>query len=140
MPAKKKTSARKRSTIRRAARRVSTAESSLNFTALVDAIRQVHEQSAAFVSRTVNTTLTLRNWVIGACIHHYELTGLDRAKYGEGLLDALADRLTELHVSNCNRRQLYRYLRFWRLYPAIVGTVSPQFPALPAPVQEVGTV
>lgn len=65
MPAKKKSLAAKRkpaSTIK--------PEDSLNFAALVDSIRQVHEQSAAHVNRTVNTTLTLRNWVIGAYIHH----------------------------------------------------------------------
>lgn len=135
MPAKKKNTSSKRKP-----HVVTALEGSLDFTALVDSIRQVHEQSAAHVSRTVNTTLTLRNWVIGAYIHHYELTGLDRASYGEGLLDALAERLTELRVSNCNRRQLYRYLRFWRLYPAIVGTLSPQFPALPGLVQKMGTV
>ncbi len=102
----------------------------MNFPALVDSIRQVHEQCAVALSRTVNTTLTLRNWVIGGYIHHYELHGKDRAKYGEGLLDALAERLTEFEVSNGNRRQLYRYLRFFRLYPAIVGTLSPQFQML----------
>ena len=88
----------------------------------------------------VNVTLTLRNWTIGAYIHHYELNGADRAKYGDGLLDALADQLTEMRISNSNRRQLYRYLRFWRLYPGIVGTLSPQFPALPVPVRKVGTL
>ncbi len=29
-------------------------------------------------------------------------------------------------MSNCDRRQLYRYLRFYRLYPEIVRTLSPQ--------------
>ena len=33
---------------------------------------------------------------------------------------------SRLNLSNCNRCQLYRYLRFYRLYPPIVGTVSPQ--------------
>ena len=33
-------------------------------------------------------------------------------------------------MSNANRRQLYRYLRFYRLYPAIVGALSPQFRSL----------
>jgi predicted nuclease of restriction endonuclease-like (RecB) superfamily len=103
----------------------------LDFTSLVDAIRQVHEHSSAVVNRVVNTSLTLRNWVIGAYIHEYELHGEDRAGYGERLLDALAGRLGELQISNCNRRQLYRYLRFFRLYPQIVGTVPPQFPLLP---------
>ena len=100
-------------------------KATLDFTALVDAIRQVHDHSAAVVNRVVNTSLTLRNWVIGAYIQEYELHGEDRAGYGERLLDALAGRLGELQISNCNRRQFYRYLRFFRLYPQIVGTLSP---------------
>ncbi len=33
-------------------------------------------------------------------------------------------------MSNTDRCQLYRYLRFYRLYPEIVGTLSPQFESL----------
>ena len=103
---------------------------SLDFSSLVDAIRLVHDHSAEIAKRAVNTSLTLRNWVIGAYIAEYELSGADRANYGDGLLRDLAARLADLRISNCNRRQLYRYLRFFRLYPGIVRTVSPQFPFL----------
>ena len=92
-----------------------SAEPAMDFSALVEAIQQAHDHSAALVNRVVNTSLTLRNWVIGAYIDEYELHGEDRAKYGEGLLKELAKRLTSKKVSNCNRRQLYRYLRFFRL-------------------------
>jgi len=34
--------------------------------------------------------------------------------------------LTGLGLSNCNRRQLYRYRDFYRAYPQIWGTLSPQ--------------
>ncbi len=44
----------------------------------------------------------------------------------DNLLTELAKQLTGLKVSNCGRRQLYRYLRFYRLYPEIVRTLSPQ--------------
>jgi len=100
---------------------------SLDFAHLVDAIRQVHEHCAAQASRAVNVNLTLRNWSIGGYIHHYELNGQDRAQYGDRLLGALSDRLAGMKVSNSSRRQLYRYLRFFRLYPKIAGTLSPQF-------------
>ncbi|MDT8389644.1 MAG: PDDEXK nuclease domain-containing protein [Lentisphaeria bacterium] len=104
----------------------------LGFGEMVDAIRQVHEYCASQAKRAVNTNLTLRNWLIGGYIHHYELYGRDRATYGEGLIDTLAGKLMELQVPNCDRRQLYRYLRFFRLYPEIAGTLSPQFDMLPA--------
>ena len=97
-----------------------------NFSTLVTAIHQVNENMAAQAGRAVNASLTLRNWMIGAYIDKYELNGSDRAEYGDKLLPELAKRLTGINVSNCNRRQLYRYLRFYRLYPRIVGTLSAQ--------------
>jgi predicted nuclease of restriction endonuclease-like (RecB) superfamily len=105
----------------------------LDFSALVDGVRAVHEQCAIQAGKAVNISLTLRNWLIGGYIHQYELQGADRASYGERLLTALADRLSDAKISNCNRRQLYRYLRYYRLYPEIVGTLSAPFVGLLPP-------
>lgn len=102
----------------------------LDFASLVDGIRQVHRESTATAGRAVNVALTLRNWLIGAYIHHYELNGHDRAQYGEGLFAALADRLEALKVPNCNKSRLYRYRDFFLLYPQIVAALSPQFQKL----------
>lgn len=110
---------------------------SAGFPALVASIRQVHQECATQATRAVNISLTYRNWLIGAHIHHYELQGADRATYGDKLLHRLAEALSLDQVSNCDRRQLYRYLRFYRLYPHIVGTLSPQFAAL-QPTAETG--
>ena len=55
---------------------------SLNFAALVEAVRQVHEHSAAAASRAVNVSLTLRNWTIGCYIREYEQNSVDQAEYG----------------------------------------------------------
>jgi len=115
----------------------------LTFTSLIKAIRNFHGELAAQASRAVNISLTLRNWLIGCYIVEYELRGADRAKYGDQLLSMLALELEKKQVSNCNRRQLYRYLRFYRLYPQIVATLSPQFMKLLPPnceEQKVGTV
>ena len=57
-----------------------------DFTALVAAVRRVHDECAAAVNRTVNTTLTLRNWLIGSYIRDYEQNGADRAQYGSTFL------------------------------------------------------
>src|SRR5689334_15331684 len=102
----------------------------LAFEDLVASIRGVDRELASQASRAVNLSLTLRNWLIGCYIAEFELRGKDRATYGERLLDSLAAELTRLKVSNANRRQLYRYLRFYRLYPAIVGALTPQFRSL----------
>lgn len=113
----------------------------MDFKRLVDAIRQVHQDLAAQANRAVNVSLTLRNWLIGCYIAEYELNGADRAAYGEKVLSELAKQLSD--ISNCNRRQLYDYLRFYRTYPQIVWTLSAQLrPLLPqslAPVEKVPT-
>ena len=85
----------------------------------------------------------MRNWLIGCHIQEYELRGEDRSEYGERLFDVLAGRLVTLKLPNCNRRQLYRYMDFYRTYPQIVGALSPQFRGmLPArlPERTVGTL
>ena len=96
------------------------------FAVLVESIQRVHDHCSADVNRVVNVSLTLRNWVIGAYIAEYEINGADRAKYGEGLLDALAAKLVRKGVTTAGRRQLYQYLTFYRSYPQIVRTVSAQ--------------
>ena len=99
-----------------------------DFSALVDAISRVHEECAVAVNRTVNTTLTLRNWVIGFYIVEYEMRGADRAKYGEGVITALADALVIRKIPCCDRRELYRYRLFHLAYPQIVESLSPLLP------------
>jgi predicted nuclease of restriction endonuclease-like (RecB) superfamily len=127
MPAKKKTTITKLSpATRRKPRSATKADGRLNFTALVVAIQRIHEQSAAAVSRTVNATLTVRNWFIGNYIVEYEMHGADRAKYGEHLIPTLAKELALRKISRCDRRELFRYQRFYRAYPQIAETLSPQ--------------
>jgi predicted nuclease of restriction endonuclease-like (RecB) superfamily len=115
----------------------------MNFEWLVIKIRSVHDQLAKQASKAVNLGLTLRNWLIGCHIQEFELRGEDRSQYGDRLFDNLADRLGAVGVPGCDRRQLYRYVDFYRLYPQIAGTLSPQFrgllPARPA-IQKVGAL
>ena len=115
----------------------------MKFEQLVGQIRSIHDQLAAQASKAVNLGLTLRNWLIGCHIQEFELRGEDRSKYGERLFDSLAERLDTAGVPSCDRRQLYRYVDFYRLYPQIVGTLSPQFlkllPARPE-ARNVGTL
>ncbi len=104
--------------------------SNYDFAQLIVAIRHVNDELANQASRAVNVSLTLRNWLIGCYIAEYELSGADRAGYGDKLLSELAKELGRLDVSNSNRRQLYDYLKFYKTYPQIVGTVSAQYKTL----------
>ncbi|MBS4097957.1 MAG: DUF1016 family protein [Sulfuricella sp.] len=100
------------------------------FMDVVRSIVDVHQELRAQASRAVNLSLTLRNWMIGYYIDAFELRGSNRADYGDELFAKLAQELTAASLSNCNKRQLYRYLRFFRTYPQIVGTLSPKLRGL----------
>ena len=102
----------------------------LEFKELVQSIVHVHQELGAQAARAVNLSLTLRNWMIGYYINAFELRGADRADYGDQLFANLARELTAARLSNCDKRQLYRYLRLFRTYPQIVGTLSPQLKTL----------
>ncbi len=97
---------------------------SLDFSTLVEAIRQVHEQSAAAVSRTINTTLTLRNWVIGWYIREYEQQGADRATYGAAMVNRLAEALAARGMRDLAPRTLRQCRQFYSVYPMIWQTAS----------------
>jgi len=98
----------------------------MNFNTLVQAIADIHKQTRAGASKAVNTALTLRNWLIGACIHEFELNGDERAVYGEGLFVRIAQELATRAIPGCDKSRLYRYSDFYRLYPQIVAALSPQ--------------
>lgn len=98
-----------------------------NFTDLIKIINDTHNQLSSKAKKAVNTYLTIRNWLIGYYISEYELKGDDRANYGEKLLKELSLSLGKLQVSNCNKRQLYDYINFYRTYTQIAPTVSAQF-------------
>jgi len=108
----------------------SMAAGKFDFHHLVQQIKDIHENLLKQATKAVNMGLTFRNWLIGMHIAEYELRGIDRAVYGERLISDLSKQLTELGVSNCNRRQLYHYLAFYRTYPQIVGSLPPQFKSL----------
>ena len=65
---------------------------------------ETHAKLAAQASRAVNTSRTLRNWVIGFHITEYEQHGTDRGKYGDRLIERLSDRLTT--VSSLTRHAI----------------------------------
>ena len=96
----------------------------LDFTALVEAIRQTHEQCAGQAKRAVNVSLTMRNWVIGWYIREYEQNGADRAAYGDGLIDSLAERLERENVKDLAARTLRQCRQFYSVYSEIWQTVS----------------
>ena len=98
----------------------------VSFERLVIAITQAHAELAAQASRAVNTSLTLRNWLIGRHIVEYEQLGADRTQYGDMLIERLSDRLIPAGVSRAEARELRRYRQLYLTYPQIRDSSTPK--------------
>ena len=126
------------------AKKISDSTSGDDFSGLIQSLTHVHEHLKFQAAKAVNVNLTLRNWIFGWRIKEYELKGRDRAKYGERLFAAIAEKLTGLGISNCALWQLYRYRNFYLAFPEILGTLSPKLqsmlPSKLSPSTIVGTV
>jgi len=81
-----------------------------NFKELVSIISNVQDILQRFATKSVNQFLTLRNWMFGYYIVEYEQNGDDRAKYGENLMQEIANKLT--HIKGLRFRQLFFVQRF----------------------------
>ena len=90
------------------------------------------EEARLRAYRAVNTYLTLRNWQLGERITRENLDGAERAEYGKHIIERLAQDLTNAYGKGFDRKALYNYLKFYRLFPEIVAAVSRQFGKLDA--------
>ncbi len=68
----------------------------------------------------INKHVTCRNWLNGYYIVHYEQNGSDRAKYGEKLLQTLAERM---YLKGYSYRDLRLYRQFFLTYQHIHSSV-----------------
>lgn len=99
-------------------------ESINNLEGLAKIIQQTNTYFLNKAQQQVNTALTIRNWLIGFYIIEYEQSGSDRAKYGTGLLKAVAKKLLEKGIKSLQERNLYLCRDFYRTYPQILQTAS----------------
>lgn len=95
-----------------------------NLEQLTNTIQQTNQYFLLQAQKQVNTSLTLRNWVIGFYILEYEQSGRDRADYGSGLYKAIAERLAQNGIKSIRERHLYLCKDFYIAYPQILLTVS----------------
>lgn len=84
----------------------------------------IASQKAAY--RAVNLALVQRNWLLGYRIAQEELKGEERSEYGKGIIKKLADELTASYGRGFDFGSLYKYCRFYKLYPEILDSVSPK--------------
>jgi len=89
------------------------------FDSLVDGLAQLQARARAAAVRSIDEILTLRNWLIGAWIVAYEQEGADRARYGEGLIDALAVAFKTRNVGGLGRSNLKNYRQIALIWPTL---------------------
>jgi hypothetical protein len=76
------------------------------------------------VMQQVNTSLSVRNWLVGLYVVEYEQNGSDRAIYAAGAIDELAGLLKKAGIRGLDARSLRTCRSFYLAYPQIWGTVS----------------
>lgn len=68
----------------------------LNFSTLTSNIIKTNSNFVNESKQSINTCLTIRNWLFGYYIQEYALNGSDRAKYREKLLESLSKELQNI--------------------------------------------
>src|SRR5439155_1841712 len=89
-------------------------------TDLYGRIRQILEAARAGVSRTVNTTQVVANWLIGREIVEEEQKGEIRAAYGERLMADLSRRITADFGQGYSITNLEHFRDFYLTYPQLL--------------------
>ena len=109
-----------------------------SFDGLVAHIQKTQDVLQSSARLVINRHVTAKAWLTGYYIVEYEQKGADRAKYGERLLQNLAERLKDKKTFSYRSLKLYRQfylvyssldsqvLGFVKSYPRIGQTLSAQ--------------
>ena len=88
----------------------------MDFESLVGRINQVQDMLQSQAAHAINLALTARNWLVGYYIVEFEQHGEDRAKYGDRLLNRLAQSINK---KGFEPRTLRLYRRLYLVYPQL---------------------
>ena len=88
----------------------------MNFESLVGRINQVQDVLQAQAAHAINLSLTARNWLVGYYIVEFEQKGEDRAKYGDKLINRLAESINR---KGFEPRRLREYRQVYIVYPSL---------------------
>jgi len=91
----------------------------MKFNELILSLGKIHSELRDHSIRSINTSLTLHNWLFGFYIVEFEQYGMDKAGYGKGLLASLADAMQSQGMPNTDERELRWYRQFYLTYPVV---------------------
>jgi len=87
--------------------------------------RNIIETARKAAYKAVDIALVQRNWLLGRRIAEEHLDDEGRAEYGKQVIQTLANQLTEEYGGGFDFSSLYKYLRFYRVFP-ILDTLCPK--------------
>jgi len=96
----------------------------MDISTLLNSIRDTHQWFAGQAARQIDTSLTLRNWLIGMYLVEYEQKGQDRAQYGKKLLPKISASLRQTGMRGMDERRLREYRFFYETYPQVVTPLT----------------
>ena len=87
--------------------------------------RNIVESARHFAYKAINTALVQRNWLLGKRIAEEHVDEDGHAEYGRHIISTLSERLTKEYGKGFDFSSLYKYLRFYRMFP-ILDSLSPK--------------
>jgi predicted nuclease of restriction endonuclease-like (RecB) superfamily len=96
----------------------------MEFQNLLENVVTTHNILQAKAIQTINQTLTLRNWCIGAYIVEYEQAGKDRAEYGKKLFETLSKSLEEKGIKGFRPTELKNCRGFYLAYRYLLNIIT----------------
>lgn len=93
----------------------------VGFDTLVDGLATLQQRARDLAARSVDEILTVRNWLIGVWIVGFEHEGEDRARYGEGLIEALAETFKARGIRGLSARNLRNYRQLALRWPDLAS-------------------
>jgi len=91
---------------------------------LYERIRQILESARTGMSRTVNTTQVVANWLVGREIVEDEQAGSKRARYGGKLLEEISRRLKKEYGAGYSVDNLELFRRFYLEYRKLISDAA----------------
>ena len=91
---------------------------------VLEDICSIIDSAKDFAYQSVNMALVERNWFIGYRIAEEELKGNDRADYGVEIIKKLSKELKEEYGKGFDTRNLYYFLKFYKMFPEILNSAS----------------
>lgn len=88
--------------------------------------KQIIESAQKTAYRAVNMLLVERNWLLGKRISEEFMAGDGRDRYGKQIVSDLSRQLTNLYGKGFDESSIYKYIRFYRVFPEILDSLSPK--------------